>query len=143
MPLEINVVRIDQTENSTISKLFIDSHFICFIIEDGERANKIHGMTRIPAGRYKLIKRTFGRFFDKYKVRFGHEFVWEIENVPNFTDILIHLGNRIDDTKGCLLPNQQVAFDGSNYFGVSSKPAYLTLFDKLKVAATANIDIIR
>jgi len=38
----------------------------------------------------------------------GTEFqnVWEITNVPGHTEILIHNGNTIKDTKGCVLVGQ-------------------------------------
>ena len=134
---EFNLVKIDQTEHSTLSKMMKGSEFICFVIEDGEHENKIHGSTRIPAGRYKIVRDTSSRF------TYHYGFVWHVLEVPNFSEIKIHKGNRIDDTEGCLLPNLYAGFDGKNFYGVNSKQAYERWMDATSPGFEHWLDVIR
>ena len=135
--MEINVTKIDQTENSTISKLWIDSKFIGFILEDGEHESKIHGQTRIPGGRYRIIK----DYSTKFKYQFGY--CWHILDVPNFSEIKIHKGNWITDTEGCLLPCREMGFDGKNFYGINSKAAYDPMMKMLSGSNEHWIDMLR
>lgn len=134
----------DETVNSTVSSLrFPGNKHECFTVEDGHRDVKEYGNTRIPAGTYKLIKRRHGGFYNKYKKRFGHDYVWQLENVPGFTDILIHIGNYKEDTKGCLLLNNGI-HKKKNWSGIGSTAAYLAFFNKLdKINEQIYIQITR
>lgn len=76
---------------------------VCWTLEDRYSRSKIYGETRIPAGLYRMRKRNWGGTFGKYRDRFGHEFVVEICDVPNYSDVLIHIGNTANNTLGCLL----------------------------------------
>lgn len=135
--MEIQVSIISETPNSTLSKMEISGEFSCFVIEDGSREKKIAGETRIPAGQYSLAKRTYGRFYDQYRGLHGHKFALEIQGVPGFSDVLIHTGNTVLDTRGCLLVCDQVGKgrDG-NFFGLprTSTPAYTRLYSIIERA---------
>lgn len=134
MTLHLNI--IDETRNSTVSELLRENgELICYVIEDGDREVKEPGVTRIPGGTYPVIKRTVGGFYNRYSQRFGHDFVPWIEPVPGFTWILFHIGNKVGDTRGCLLTNTYYwkAVDG-NYWGKNSSSAYLKLYAELKAA---------
>lgn len=135
--MELNLVKIDQTEHSTVSQLWINGKPICFVIEDGEHKNKIYGSTRIPGGRYKMVK--------DYTTKFVYDwgYCWHILDVPGFSEIKIHKGNKITHTDGCLLPNLYIGFDGLNYFGVNSKAAYNRMMRVLEDSDQHHIDIIR
>ena len=76
---------------------------LAWCCEDERRDTKVFAETCIPLGTYELGIRTYGRFYDKYKSRYGHDGVIEVLNVPDFTDILWHIGNDDQDTAGCLL----------------------------------------
>lgn len=95
-------------ETYTISKLFINGTFECFILEDKLRENssysgftvsyqKIIGKTAIPSGKYK-IDITYSQRFKR--------FLPLLNNVPGFKGVRIHPGNTDKDTEGCLLPGQ-------------------------------------
>jgi len=81
------------------------------MLEDTFREQKIKGQTRIPDGTYDIGFRKEGRFYDAYiksKDEYIKEFVKRygvphLQNVPNFEYILIHSGNKSEDTEGCLL----------------------------------------
>lgn len=82
-----------------------------FGLEDVRRDKKEFGKTRIRAGNYPLIARSHGGKATTYRERWGHEFVVEIGEVPEFSDVLVHVGNDADDTEGCIL----LASDAANF----------------------------
>lgn len=110
--------------------MLVDGEFFCFVIEDGARRVKIAGETRIPAGQYKVVKRTFGKFYERYKKKWGHKFAIEIQGVPDYTAILFHTGLTHLDTRGCPLVADQAGRLGGDYVGTAgtSTPAYLRLY---------------
>lgn len=78
---------------------------ICFTLEDETREVKVPGETCIPAGRYALKLRTAGALYEKYRLRYPWNepgMLW-LQDVPNFTDVMIHCGNTKVDTAGCVL----------------------------------------
>jgi hypothetical protein len=132
--MKIEVLKLAETSNSTLSKMLIDGMFYCFIIEDGYRKEKQPGETRIPDGTYTISKRTFGKFYNRYKKI--SPFIPQISDVPNFSDILIHPGNTIKDTRGCLLPNVECGFDGLNqvFWGNNSTKIFFALCANMEAA---------
>ena len=107
--MEIEVYRFLDDGKATLGMLYVDGVHICFTLEDEHRDFKVSGETRIPAGRYKVSKKTGGRFYEAYNQRWGHEYALAVDNVPGFTDIMIHTGVNEGHTAGCLL----VGFDAS------------------------------
>ena len=107
--MKLELLRFSDQNESTLCILCEDAgcckQFLCFTLEDTYREEKIAGETRIPAGKYKIKLRTYGSHHNRYKVKFPefHVGMLEIMNVPDFTDILIHIGNKIKDTEGCLI----------------------------------------
>lgn len=60
----------------------------------------------IPAGRYRLQqKKLLTPLTLRYRKNFQSWFTWHIEiaNVPGFTDVYFHIGNRPEDSDGCVL----------------------------------------
>jgi len=105
MDKEIYLKLLKENHNSTISVLTIDDSNSCFVLEDGYNKVKVKGQTRIPAGRYRLKFRTEGGHHIKYKRMYPewHRGMIELQDVPNYKYILIHIGNYVKDTDGCLL----------------------------------------
>lgn len=131
--MRIHVQLSAQTPDSSLSVLTIAGEFVCFVLEDGYSAEKVYAQTRIPPGVYQVARRTEGGFYAQYKRKYGHEFSIQIANVPNFEHILIHIGNTIGDTAGCLLVGYGVDFNGR--FSVTrSTAAYLYLYNLVKAA---------
>lgn len=143
------MTQIAETRNSTVSELrTAEGRFLCFVLEDGYRQVKEYGNTRIPAGTYMIAKRETGGFYERYKKRFGHKFVPHILCVPRFSGILIHIGNTVKDTKGCLLVNSGIVKDkGGDWRGIGSTVAYKKIYDWLafmmKEANTIYIEVKR
>ncbi len=102
--MKLKLTRYSSTNEDTLGHLKADDKLIAYTLEDEARTVKVFGETRIPAGSYKLKLREHGGFFTRYTKRWSwHKGMIELVDVPNFTDILIHLGNSDDDTAGCIL----------------------------------------
>lgn len=104
--MDIKVNRFSSGKEDTLGTLSIDNKFFAFTLEDEARTKKVMGETRIPAGRYEIKLRTEGGFHNRYLNKFGsnfHKGMLHLQDVPNFTWVLIHIGNDDDDTAGCLL----------------------------------------
>lgn len=136
----IRVNRFTSDGDSTLSCLFIDGLFECFGLEDEFRWQKVDAETRIPAGRYKVQVRRWGGFHSRYADRFAgfHRGMLEIESVPNFTDILIHVGNWEHNTAGCLLVGTGAYSEQGNMSLQASANAYERLYKKVIDAAESN-----
>lgn len=131
----LTLKEIGSTPNSTGSQLFMDGKPFCFVVEDGFRAKKVKHETRIPAGRYRIEARKEGSFFRKYSKQFGHAFVPHLLDVPGFEFILIHIGNTIKDTSGCILVNRFLGLGtDNNYCGSDSTSVYKLLYSLMAAA---------
>jgi len=103
--MKISVLRYSASDESTLGLMFINGMFECYTLEDEHRDIKIKNETRIPAGTYEVKFRHVGGHNKRYSAKFPdiHKGMLQVMNVPNFTDILIHIGNTDDNTSGCLL----------------------------------------
>ena len=101
----IDVKSFLSNKNETLGVLSIDGTPMCWTLEDEHRDTKVMSETRIPAGEYKIGLRKEGGHHVKYGAKFPtiHEGMLELQDVPNFKYILIHIGNTDEDTAGCLL----------------------------------------
>lgn len=105
MHVKLTVARFGLGQRSTLGRLYIDGKPACYTLEDARRKVKVHGQTCVPEGTYDLRVREVGGFSARYAARFRdiHKGMIEVTNVPNFGDILVHMGNDHEDTSGCLL----------------------------------------
>ncbi len=108
------------TDKSTIGELTLDGKFLCFVLEDVVRPQKIKGKTAIPAGKYKIFVTPSNRFKRDLPV---------LLNVPNYEGIRIHPGNAPEDTEGCLLPGLERTTDRV----LASRIAFDHLFSTIRV----------
>jgi len=132
--MRLHIQLIAETPTSTLSACTIEGKFQCWILEDGFNLTKIPGKTRIPPGTYKIVKHTSGKFFEAHRKKWGHTFVPMLAGVPNYSFILIHPGNTIEDTEGCLLPGMSAHFSAGGFMVSYSTDAYLSLFAKIEAA---------
>jgi hypothetical protein len=145
--MEIFLKHLDQTNNSTIGDLTIDGEHQIYMIENGYRNPKVMNESRIPVGRYKLILNTTCEHHFKYLKMFPdfHRGMIEVSNVPNFHEILQHIGNyaflgRFDsdgkpngDTHGCQLTCKSYFRNTTTdcFQGRNSTDAYIPYYKKI------------
>lgn len=100
--MNLRLIREPTRDGATLGVLFKDGIFECFTLEDPIReianqpvsAWKIPGDTAIPSGRYRIQVTLSQRFKRRLPL---------LCDVPGFSGVRIHTGNRSSDTEGCLL----------------------------------------
>lgn len=107
--MKLEVLRFSSQVDCTHGILFevndLGRQFLCYTLEDEQRALKVKGETRIPAGTYKIELRKEGGFHGRYDKKYPgiHRGMLHITDVPGFEYILIHTGNTDEHTAGCLI----------------------------------------
>lgn len=100
----LKLVRFSETKDDTLGLLFVDGILECYTLEDEFREKKVPGETRIPAGLYQILFREntpmANRYMERYEWHYG---MLELQDVPGFSNIYIHIGNTDNDTAGCIL----------------------------------------
>jgi len=128
--MKLKLERYYSTQDFTIGRLFIDDVFECYCLEDEFRAVKVMHETRIPAGTYEIKLRTFGGHHERYTKKFDfHRGMLQLMDVPNFKDILIHIGNSDEDSSGCLLVGKSA--DLIKGWVSQSTQAYIDMYKKV------------
>lgn len=125
--MKVIVTRKEYKNRATISDVVVyDKNnivlFACVGLELPWRLNS-RNTSCIPKGFY-VVKRHISPKFKECFI---------IENVPERSQILIHAGNSISDTRGCLLVGRESIYDAKtdNYLVLLSKNTLLTLLDML------------
>jgi len=133
--MKLTVVRTQFGTDATNGILLINGQFECYTLEDQYQAVKVMHETCIPEGTYDIKFRKVGGFHTKYSERYGnsHYGMLHLQDVPNFTYILIHAGNTDEHTSGCLIvgeTQQDLDLSDDGFIGHSGK-AYLKLYNKV------------
>ena len=133
--MKLTVVRTQFGTDATNGLLFIDGIFECYTLEDQYQAVKVMHETCIPEGTYDIKFRKTGGFDSKYRERYknAHYGMLHIQDVPNFTYILIHTGNTDEHTSGCLIvgeTQQDLEISKDGFIG-SSTVAYKKMYAKV------------
>ena len=142
--MELTLLRISSGNEATLGTLF-DAEparaplltFLCYTLEDQYNEPKIPGETRIPAGRYQIKVREEGGMYQRYSKRFQpwHDGMLWLQNVPGFTFIYLHVGNKDDDSEGCILVGDgQISNVVERGQVTSSVLAYRRLYEKVLAA---------
>lgn len=138
--MQLTLVRTDRQPNYTAGSLFINGEFFCYTLEDKDRgltsdmslediqSKKIYGKTAIPKGVYFIDMNTVStKFKDRLWAKPYDGKLPRLLDVPGYEGILIHIGNTVEDTSGCILV-------GTEYFnGVlkNSATAFTSLMSVL------------
>lgn len=117
--MELTLYRLYE-EDGTIGAI-VDStgNRICYTMENPWRNNQAW-VSCIPVGDYRVeyLKRSAsGKYHDCYYVT----------EVPGRSGILIHLGNKEEDTFGCILPGERTGYLGKDTAVLNSKGAMARL----------------
>lgn len=136
--MELNITRFSGGEESTLGLLFVDNRFFCYTLEDQFNEPKIPGETRIPPGRYQIKLRTDGGMHTRYGERFDfHVGMLWLQDVPGFTFIYMHVGNKDDDSEGCILTGDGQVQNVTEQGQVSSSVSAYTRLYKAIIRALA------
>ena len=146
--MKLQVVRTQFGTDATNGLLFVDGLFECYTLEDQYQAVKVMHETCIPEGTYDIKFRTVGGFHEKYKKRYGndHYGMLHLQDVPNFTYILIHAGNTDEHTSGCLIVGEtqqdlDLSDDGFiGHSGVAYKKLYKKVAKELLLGKSVTIE---
>lgn len=98
-------------DDYTLGELKQDGLHFSYTCEDKDRqlesgGTKVYGETAIPRGHYKLGM--------KWSPHFKRNVVW-IMDVPQFSDVYFHGGNKPEDSLGCVLHGRVRDEDGPSY----------------------------
>lgn len=104
--MKITIERKYKKEDYTIGSLFINGQWICNTLEPRDRGlkqsmtrleitiAKVFRETAIPCGSYRVV----AGLSTKFRARRPY-----VMDVPGFSGIMIHEGNTVRDTTGCIL----------------------------------------
>jgi len=136
--MKLTLQRIHDNGTSTLGIMYLDGEFLCYTLEDTFRAEKVDGKTRIPAGEYVIATReVMSPLTEKYREQYDYfSYHLELQEVPNFQYVYIHIGNWATDTEGCILVGA-----GQQLFPermiTHSTQAYKSLYNKIESKAKA------
>jgi len=133
--MKLQVIRTQFGKDATNGMLFINGIFECYTLEDQYQAVKVMHETCIPEGTYDIKFRKVGGFHERYSAKYqnAHYGMLHIQDVPNFTYILIHSGNTDEHTSGCLIvgeTQQDLDISDDGFVG-SSVVAYKKMYSKV------------
>ena len=136
--MELELKRLKDDGKGTIGTLSINGEFVSFTLEDTFNEPKVYGKTRIPDGEYELKLRTGSPMANRYKKRFGdtHKGMLWLQDVPDFTYVYIHVGNREDDTDGCILVGSTCSSRKDDQYVAGSVLAYTEIYPYIADAIT-------
>lgn len=103
----LTVKRRSITPEYTIGNLFVNGSYFCDTLEPPVQPSALRPKGCIPEGTYKV---SMGIVSPKYSQR--KSYAWcggrlpRLMDVPGFDGVLIHAGNTVEDTLGCLLVGQ-------------------------------------
>ena len=114
--MTLKLIRTFKGPEYTIGKLYIDDKYFCDCLEDVNRdlystmseeeilSKKVYGETAIPYGTYKVAMNTVSpKFANRSWAKPYQGCIPRILDVKGFQGVLIHPGNKKEDTLGCLL----------------------------------------
>ncbi len=128
--MKITTEVFDKGSDYTISKLYVDGIYCCYIMEDVIReGEKVYAKTAIPRGTYNVVVNMSPHF---------KKLLPNIQDVPGFDRILIHSGNTSEDTKGCLLTGFRIGMLDGRRAVLDSRPAFSKLFAMIQEAIARN-----
>ncbi|MFB2117839.1 DUF5675 family protein [Parapedobacter sp. 2B3] len=129
----IRIIRVAEGKNSTLSHLYVDGLFRCYLLEDSIREEKIQGLTCIPEGEYGLSLNHWAGMNAKYAPKYPklHAGMIEITEIPNYQLVFIHIGNYHTQTAGCPLTGSYWQRLDGDYQVMGSENAYRQVYPLL------------
>ena len=148
--MKLELKRIFRGPKYTIGKLYVDNQYICDTLEDTDRGlkqtdslssiqkKKVYGQTAIPIGTYGITLNVISpKFKDRSWAKFCNGKLPRLLNVPGYDGVLIHVGNKPEDTLGCIL----VGYNKIKGQLINSTEAFKKLYSVLDKSSTITIVI--
>lgn len=114
--MKLTLKRTFKGPQYTIGKLYVNGVYECDTLEDTDRGlyetqslleiqnKKVYGKTAIPYGTYKIDMNTVSpKFKDRSWAKFCGGKLPRLIDVKGYEGVLIHVGNKAEDTLGCIL----------------------------------------
>lgn len=110
--MELYLKRHTYSENYTLGNLTFGNYDISIpTVEDKVRpgGEKVYGKTAIPEGRYKVSLDIVSPKFSQYPfyMEVCEGKLPRLQNVPNFTGVLVHCGVNEENSLGCPILNKR------------------------------------
>jgi hypothetical protein len=124
--MQLIVQRFSDNRDSTIGLLLEKRpsglFFHAYTLEDEHRDTKVAKETRIPAGFYEL---KLNKADTDLTLRYRSRYTWfkyhiEITGVKNFVGVYVHVGNKDEDSAGCLLVGDNADNNQIGYGSISN-----------------------
>ena len=141
--MTLTLIRSYNSKEYCIGHLYVDGVYMCDTIEDCDRGLdqkmplkqiqnlKLKGITAIPTGTYKVVLNVQSpRLSKKSQYKFCKGYVPRLLNVKGFDGVLIHIGNKAEDSLGCIL----VGYNKVKGQVINSTEAFIKLYNVLKRA---------
>ena len=104
--MKLTLIRTSLQEGFTTGILYVEEKMLCHTLEPQRRnlsaERKVHGKTAIPEGPYRIELKESPKF---------KRVMPYLMNVPHFSGIMIHWGNSVKDTLGCILVGDRADYD--------------------------------
>ena len=117
--MKLLLKRIAKQKTYTIGKLYINDVYECDTLEDTDRGlsddmsveeinkKKVYGQTAIPTGTYEINMDVVSpKFKNRSWAKPYNGKLPRLMNVPGYEGVLIHVGNKPENTLGCLCVGQ-------------------------------------
>ena len=132
----IRIVRFTHDADTTLGLMYINGKFSSCTLEDTYRPKKIKHQTRIPEGEYEIdFLNVITPMTEKYRkhnyLKGIFTFHIEIKNVPNYSNVYIHVGNNHEHTSGCILVADGIGSTSINKTITQSRKAYLKFYNHI------------
>lgn len=118
----LSLNRICSTYQSTRGVLVYDRQVLCHTFELPWLGN-VQNKSCVPVGEYDVIKAASPKYGE----------VFYLKNVPGREGILIHPGNSLKDTRGCVLPGLDVSEQGVQHSRLAMARLYAALPSSFKL----------
>lgn len=102
----LTVLRYLDDGETTLGLIFLRNKFFAYTLEDTHNVEKIEKQTRIPSGIYTIdFNKNVIDLTEKYRKLYGSwfDFHLEIQHIPNFQNVFIHVGSTHQNTDGSIL----------------------------------------
>lgn len=141
----IKLNRVAQGKQSTLSMLYIDQIFECYILEDAVRPEKIKHETCIPEGSYILALNRRAGMNTRYQKDYPqlHQGMVEVTGIQEYSLVFFHTGNAHTDTSGCLLVGDSFKMVDGDYRVEASVKAYRKVYPQfVKCIRQGEVEIV-